>query len=552
MKVVNKIMIGIAVLCLLLCGGILVFALNPDMTSSLAQKLYGNTVDMLPGTEETGEGQTSGNGNISVTLPNGMPGEMNGYVAPSMDQMQIPEDVSGRTGFTPVQPEEQQIPDQEAQNLKETLGSGETGEGLSFSAEEYPYYQMLSENQQSVYRQIYANAQNLTEKFAPEKTVSASDVKTAFEAVIGDHPEMFWLETGYSSKYLANGQCVEIDLKYNGTADDLESAKQRFDAAAQNLITGAASLDSNYEKEKYVHDALASAVTYDLTADMNQSAYSALVNGKSVCAGYARAYQYLLQQLGIPCYYCTGYSGGDHAWNIVKLEDGYYNVDVTWDDAAAIRYDYFNKTDADFASTHVRQNLSVYLPACNGTAYRQENTTGAAGTGQPSEAGGATPDPDAGTTPSGGQTDGSVTDPGQQGDGTQEPEQPGNSLSDYINPDPQEPLRYPSGNTAGSAGNTTAAATPEPRADALTDLSSYYEDCRKQLTGLGSGDQHFDNVVPKSLWSTIEQSYHTGAYEQGYVVDVLKNLGMEYFAIQLQLVDIGDGYYRVYHNVVTY
>jgi transglutaminase-like putative cysteine protease len=552
MKVVNKIMIGIAVLCLLLCGGILVFALNPDMTSSLAQKLYGNTVDMPPGTEETGEGQTSGNGNISVTLPNGMPGEMNGYVAPSMDQMQIPEDVSGRTGFTPVQPEEQQIPDQEAQNLKETLGSGETGEGLSFSAEEYPYYQMLSENQQSVYRQIYANAQNLTEKFAPEKTVSASDVKTAFEAVIGDHPEMFWLETGYSSKYLANGQCVEIDLKYNGTADDLESAKQRFDAAAQNLITGAASLDSNYEKEKYVHDALASAVTYDLTADMNQSAYSALVNGKSVCAGYARAYQYLLQQLGIPCYYCTGYSGGDHAWNIVKLEDGYYNVDVTWDDAAAIRYDYFNKTDADFASTHVRQNLSVYLPACNGTAYRQENTTGAVGTGQPSEAGGATPDPDAGTTPSGGQTDGSVTDPGQQGDGTQESEQPGSSLSDYINPDPQEPLRYPSGNTAGSAGNTTAAATPEPRADALTDLSSYYEDCRKQLTGLGSGDQHFDNVVPKSLWSTIEQSYHTGAYEQGYVVDVLKNFGMEYFAIQLQLVDIGDGYYRVYHNVVTY
>ena len=552
MKVVNKIMIGIAVLCLLLCGGILVFALNPDMTSSLAQKLYGNTVDMPPGTEETGEGQTSGNGNISVTLPNGMPGEMNGYVAPSMDQMQIPEDVSGKTGFTPVQPEEQQIPDQEAQNLKETLGSGETGEGLSFSAEEYPYYQMLSENQQSVYRQIYANAQNLTEKFAPEKTVSASDVKTAFEAMIGDHPEMFWLETGYSSKYLANGQCVEIDLKYNSTADDLESAKQRFDAAAQNLITGAASLDSNYEKEKYVHDALASAVTYDLTADMNQSAYSALVNGKSVCAGYARAYQYLLQQLGIPCYYCTGYSGGDHAWNIVKLEDGYYNVDVTWDDAAAIRYDYFNKTDADFASTHVRQNLSVYLPACNGTAYRQENTTGAAGTGQPSEAGGATPDPDAGTTPSGGQTDGSVTDPGQQGDGTQEPEQPGNSLSDYINPDPQEPLRYPSGNTAGSAGNTTTAATPEPRADALTDLSSYYEDCRKQLTGLGSGDQHFDNVVPKSLWSTIEQSYHTGAYEQGYVVDVLKNLGMEYFAIQLQLVDIGDGYYRVYHNVVTY
>lgn len=530
MKVVNKIMIGIAVLCLLLCGGILVFALNPDMTSSLAQKLYGNTVDMTPGTEETGEGQTSGNRNISVTLPNGMPGEMNGYVAPSMDQMQIPEDVSGKTGFTPVQPEEQQIPDQEAQTLEKTLGPGETGDGLSFSTEEYPYYQMLSENQQSVYRQIYANAQELTERFVPENTVSAGDVKTAFEAVIGDHPELFWLEPGYSSKYLSNGQCVEIDLKYNSTASDLENAKQRFDEAAQNMISGAASLGSDYEKEKYVHDALAAAVTYDLSADMNQSAYSALVNGRSVCAGYARAYQYLLQQLGIPCYYCTGYSGGNHAWNIVKLDDGYYNVDMTWDDADPVRYDYFNKTDVDFASTHVRQNLSVYLPACNGTVYSGENTTGAVDTQQPS--------------------DGNGTDQGQTADATQDSEQPGDRLSDYINPDPQEPLRYPSGNTGNS--DSDAEATPEPREDALTDLSSYYADCKNRLTALGSGDQHFDNVVPKSLWSSIEQAYNTGAYEQGYVVDVLKDLGMQYFAIQVQLVDLGDGYYRVYHNVVTY
>lgn len=549
-------MIGIAVICLLLCGGILVFALNPDMTNALAQRMYGNGNNAETATEGvTASGNTENtdaDGNIRVTLPNGTPGEMNGYVAPAIEQLRIPEDVSSKNGFQPIQPEEQEVPDQEAQNLEEILPTGDLGTDLTFSAEEYPYYQMLPEEQQAVYRQIYANAMELTARFAPERTVTAGDVKNAFEAVIGDHPELFWLETGYSGKYMGNGQCVEIDLKYNSTANDLENAKKSFDAAAQNLLSAAENLGSDYEKEKYIHDALAEAVTYDLAADRNQSAYSALVDGNSVCAGYARAYQYLLQQLGIPCYYCTGYSGGNHAWNIVKLDDGYYNVDVTWDDAAAIRYDYFNKTDADFASTHVRQNLSVYLPACNGTAYRQENTTGAAGTGQPSEAGGATPDPDAGTTPSGGQTDGSVTDPGQQGDGTQEPEQPGSSLSDYINPDPQEPLRYPSGNTAGSAGNTTAAATPEPRADALTDLSSYYEDCRKQLTGLGSGDQHFDNVVPKSLWSTIEQSYHTGAYEQGYVVDVLKNLGMEYFAIQLQLVDIGDGYYRVYHNVVTY
>ena len=130
------------------------------------------------------------------------------------------------------------------------------------------------------------------------------------------------------------------------------------------------------------------------------------------------------------------------------------------------------------------------------------------------------------------------------------PDQPENSLSDYINPNPQEPLRYPGGNTGSSDSGTVA--TPAPRSDAVTDLNSYYANCITQLSILGSGDQHFDNVVPKSLWSSIEQAYNTGAYEQGYVSEVLKKLGMENFAISLQLVDLGDGYYRVYHNVVTY
>lgn len=129
-------------------------------------------------------------------------------------------------------------------------------------------------------------------------------------------------------------------------------------------------------------------------------------------------------------------------------------------------------------------------------------------------------------------------------------DQPENSLSDYINPNPQKPLRYPGGNTGNSDSDTTA--TPASRSDAVTDLNSYYANCITQLNMLGSGDQHFDNVVSKSLWSTIEQAYNTGAYEQGYVSEVLKKLGMENFAISLQLVDLGDGYYRVYHNVVTY
>ena len=178
------------------------------------------------------------------------------------------------------------------------------------------------------------------------------------------------METAYSGKYVRNGQCVEIDLQFNETARDLDSAKRLFDENAEQILRGVRSLPDNYEKEKAVHDALLERISYNMGAGMNQSAYSALVNGQTVCAGYARAFQYLLQELEIPCYYCTGFAGESHAWNIVMLDDGFYNVDTTWDDTGNGTYDYFNKTDADYASSHIRRELSVYLPPCNGQAYR--------------------------------------------------------------------------------------------------------------------------------------------------------------------------------------
>ena len=213
----------------------------------------------------------------------------------------------------------------------EQLGTGYTGDGLEFDALYYPYYAMLSEKGQHIYRQIYANANEGYQTFAPVEAVTAAELKNIFSAVYNDHPELFWLETAYSWKYVGNGQCVEIDLQFNRTIQDLENAKSLFDENVNRILLGAQNLSGDYDREKFVHDTLIDRIVYDMGAEMNQSAYSALVNGQTVCAGYARAFQYLMQQLGIPCYYCTGSAGERHAWNIVMLDDGFYNVDTTWD-----------------------------------------------------------------------------------------------------------------------------------------------------------------------------------------------------------------------------
>ena len=73
----------------------------------------------------------------------------------------------------------------------------------------------------------------------------------------------------------------------------------------------------------------------------------------------------------------------------------------------------------------------------------------------------------------------------------------------------------------------------------------------KKLVDAGTGEIQFINVVPESLWSTIERAYSTGAYWDAYVTEALKQLGAENFAIQLQVQSIGGGYYRIYHNIYT-
>jgi len=119
-------------------------------------------------------------------------------------------------------------------------------------------------------------------------------------------------------------------------------------------------------------------VEYVKDASDNQNMYSALVNKASVCAGYAKATQYLLQQMNIYCIYVLGEATTDtqtdaHAWNIVKCNGQYYCVDTTWGDPLFMNedeqrkedvvYDYLCCSDKTIAVTHVPDSQYTY-PAC--------------------------------------------------------------------------------------------------------------------------------------------------------------------------------------------
>lgn len=405
MKVLRKILYALAVLLALCCAFIIVCAVRPDITARISGAVHRDAEDpevrdaaYAPQSGGAGASERDGGSGAErdadsadtagqeASQTDAAPEKAGlrsdnaaDYVAPSEADIVVPDDVRGKNGYRQIEGSAQQIGEDDADDIRSRLDCGHTGDGLDFDAVYYPYYAMLDDTGRHVYRQIYANADAVYPVFMPVENVNSAQLRNIFEAVYNDHPELFWVDTAYACKYISSGQCVEIDLSFNRTAQELDSARAAYDGEIDGIVSGAQALPDDYEKEKYVHDQLIDRIDYNAGAEMNQSAYSALVNGQTVCAGYARAFQHILQKLGIPCYYCTGYAGESHAWNIVSLDDGFYNVDTTWDDSAGGVYDYFNRTDRNYANSHIRQELSVYLPPCNGQAHRGPEAASAGG-----------------------------------------------------------------------------------------------------------------------------------------------------------------------------
>ena len=120
---------------------------------------------------------------------------------------------------------------------------------------------------------------------------------------------------------------------------------------------------SEYEQVKAFHDWLVNNTQYDLTfSETSYDTAGPLLYGRAVCDGYAKALDLLCYLSGIDCVRINGEatnsSGntGGHAWNKVKIDGQWYNIDVTWDDPVSsrpvLRYDYFLVSDNALARDH--------------------------------------------------------------------------------------------------------------------------------------------------------------------------------------------------------
>ncbi|MDE6014987.1 MAG: InlB B-repeat-containing protein [Acetatifactor sp.] len=170
--------------------------------------------------------------------------------------------------------------------------------------------------------------------------------------VLNEHPDLYFVKKKFSINVNASGtKITSLVMNYSNDYDD-----SAFNDSVKEALSCVNDEMSDLEKVIALHDYLAVNIEYDYKnqqsgtlPDVSYTAYGALVNHTAVCEGYALAYKYLLNRLGIECYLVTSESM-KHAWNMVKLDDEYYHVDVTsddpvWDKVGQVRHDYMLFSD---------------------------------------------------------------------------------------------------------------------------------------------------------------------------------------------------------------
>ena len=251
----------------------------------------------------------------------------------------------------------------------------------------YGYNQLASKEQKTVYRMLekeaqrfhassddvrsYTDSNNKISYYAIDVSVNGiihtSDVGVAIVSLLYDHPEYFWSK-GYSyyvrsSDYMVTKVILQCQEEYyDGTLraqkrDEIQEEIEQY----LDLIVG---VQDEYQREKILHDALAQKITYAYKSGTNQpedARWAHTIEGvfssqyySVVCEGYAKAFHLLLNAAGIESVYVVGKSRGmGHAWNQVKIDGEWYNVDITWNDTGNVKnYKYFNVSDDIFSMSH--------------------------------------------------------------------------------------------------------------------------------------------------------------------------------------------------------
>lgn len=259
-------------------------------------------------------------------------------------------------------------------------------------------YEQLDDTAKKIYDKLYESRENMKTgtyriDFGNEFQILLSqadgesklkkEYQSAIETLIYENPEIFYLNA--TSMYINIEKVIKItSTKYNvyidngskpnylaegfNSKEDIDTYQTKIEKVRDYIVKNIKD-KNDYEKIKLTHNYLRDTINYESTISKNNiyDIYGALVLRECVCEGYAKAFQYIMNEVGIDNVIVIGTGTNsmgkteNHVWNYVKLDKKWYAVDVTWDDPMLIgdgiipeksKYKYFLKGSKTMNENH--------------------------------------------------------------------------------------------------------------------------------------------------------------------------------------------------------
>jgi len=248
-------------------------------------------------------------------------------------------------------------------------------------------YDCLNEKQQVLYRIMLDAVGGWTEEITvfPEE-LEAEDFFTVNKYLLIDRSDLFYVrENGtVTTTTFENSKWVsKYTFNYCMSLSEYKKHQIAVDAACEGYLRGIRADMNGYDKALAAYEFIIENTRYDERArdkitdnkydkhtNTATAIYGVFSEKIAVCEGYAKAMQYLLEKVGIECVFV---SGGNHAWNLVRLDGDWYYIDATWGDPVTdngediVSYDYFCLTTKELLKTHT---IGEHIPVPECTAVR--------------------------------------------------------------------------------------------------------------------------------------------------------------------------------------
>lgn len=228
--------------------------------------------------------------------------------------------------------------------------------------------------------------------------LTKDNIDDFYFSLLFDNPQYFYVYTSYKYIYSEkDNSVISIKPKYitsdkePGDDTEAEIAQQNieinkmktvFNKNTEKLMSSINDSMSDVEKLLALHDALACHMTYskDTSGKYKMSVYTAygsIAEGNGVCQAYTLGYSYLAKLAGIDDIHVV--SNKYHSWNMVKLDEQWYHIDVTFDDPlkdtqGRVLHKYFLISDKKLLENDKSLNHSEWLPSYSAESSKYESS----------------------------------------------------------------------------------------------------------------------------------------------------------------------------------